>query len=154
MNPEGHPPEVVNIAIGQNVNVDKAVELGSKQMKEFENGWPKNFNGKLSRVVKTQSKKEDKDQESIESRTKPDPRYQWEGDNVTIRQVESGKYIKVGDTKVLNTELIYTRVIDIQVSSPKIDIKQLLSYELSPVPTAMFSESGEMKVAKAKSVLK
>ena len=33
MNPEGHPPEVLNIAIGQiapdNVNEDKAVELGS-----------------------------------------------------------------------------------------------------------------------------
>ena len=32
MNPEGHPSEVVDIAIGQsaqdNVNVDKAVELG------------------------------------------------------------------------------------------------------------------------------
>ena len=42
MNPEGHPPEVVNIEIGQiaqdNVKVDKAVELGSKQMKKFENG--------------------------------------------------------------------------------------------------------------------
>ena len=58
MNPDGHPSEVVNIAIGKiaqdNVNVDKAVEIGSKQMKEFENGWPKNFNDKLSRVVKTQ----------------------------------------------------------------------------------------------------
>ena len=32
-------------------------------------------------------------------------------------QVESGKYIKVGDTKVFNTELIYTRVIGIQASS-------------------------------------
>ena len=89
MNPEGHPPKVVNIAIGQiaqdNVYVDKAVELGSKQMMEFENGWPKNFNDKLSRVVKT--------------------------------QVESGKYIKVGDTKVFNTELIYTRLIGIQASS-------------------------------------
>ena len=126
MNPDGHPPEVVNIAIGKvaqgNVNVDKAVEIGSKQMKEFENGWPKNSNDKLSRVVKT--------------------------------QVESGKYIKVGDTKVFNTELIYTRVIGIQASSQEIDIIQLLSYELSPVPTAMFSESGEMRVAKAKSVLK
>ena len=33
MNPDGHPPEVVNIAIGKvaqdNVNVDKAVEIGS-----------------------------------------------------------------------------------------------------------------------------
>ena len=64
-------------------------------MKEFENGWPKNFNDKLSHVVKT--------------------------------QVDSGKYIKVGDTNVFNTALIYTSVIGIQVSSPEIDIKQLLS---------------------------
>ena len=91
-------------------------------MKEFQNGWPKNFNDKLSRVVKT--------------------------------QVESGKYIKAGDTMVFNTELIYTRVIDIHVSSREIDIKQLLSHELSPVPTAMFSKSCEMRVAQAKSVLK
>lgn len=59
MNPDGHPPELVNIAIGKiskdTVNVDQAVELGSKQMKEFENGWPKNFNDKLSRTVKTQA---------------------------------------------------------------------------------------------------
>ena len=34
--------------------MDKTVELGSKQMKEFENGWHKNSNDKLSRVVKTQ----------------------------------------------------------------------------------------------------
>ena len=57
-NPEGHSPEVVNIAIGQiahdSGNVDKTVELGSKQMKEFENGWHKNSKDKLSRVVKTQ----------------------------------------------------------------------------------------------------
>ena len=50
-------------------------------MEEFESGWPKNFNDKLSLVMKT--------------------------------QVESGKYIKVDDTKVFNTELIYTRVIGI-----------------------------------------
>ena len=46
MNPEGHPPEVGQIA-QDNVNVGKAVELDSKQMKEFENGWPKNFNDNL-----------------------------------------------------------------------------------------------------------
>ena len=126
MNPEDHPPELVNIAIGKiaqdNVNVDQAVTLGTKQMVEFENGWPMNFNDKISRVVKT--------------------------------QVESRNYIKVGDTKVFDTELIYTRVIGIQASSREIDIKQLLSHELSPVPTAMFSDSGEMRVAKTKSVLK
>ena len=31
------------------------------------------------------SKKEGKDQESIQSSTTPDPGYQWESDNVTIR---------------------------------------------------------------------
>ena len=55
---------------------------------------------------------------------------------------------------MFNTKLIYTRVVGIRASSQEIDIKQLLPYELSPVPTAMFSESGEMKVAEAKSVSK
>ena len=32
-----------------------------------------------------QSKKEGKDQESIQSSTTPDPGYQWESDNVTIK---------------------------------------------------------------------
>ena len=32
-----------------------------------------------------QSKKEGKDQESIQSSTTPDPGYQWESDNFTIR---------------------------------------------------------------------
>ena len=33
----------------------------------------------------TQSKKEGKDQESIQSSTTPDPGYQWESNNVKIR---------------------------------------------------------------------
>ena len=39
------------------INVDNAVELGMKQMKEFESGWPTNFNDKISCIVKTQAKK-------------------------------------------------------------------------------------------------
>ena len=35
--------------------------------------------------ILTTSKKECNDQESIQSSTKPDPGYQWESDNVTIR---------------------------------------------------------------------
>ena len=35
--------------------------------------------------VTTQSKKEGKDQESINPSTTPDPGYQWESDNFTIR---------------------------------------------------------------------
>ena len=72
---------------------------------------------------------------------------------VVKTQAESRHYIRVGDMKVFDTELIYTRVIGI-ASSREIDIKQILSHELSPVPTAIFSESGEMRIAKAKSNLK
>ena len=53
-----------------------------------------------------------------------------------------------------DTELIFSRVIGLQASSREVDVKALLSYELSPVPTAMFTETGEMRVAKAKSNLK
>ena len=126
LNPDDHPPELVNIVLGKiaqdTVNVDKAVEIGSTQMKDFEHGWPKTFNEKISRSV--------------------------------ITQAESRKGIKVGDATVFDTELIYSRVIGLQASSREIDIKLLLSYELSPVPTSMFTDSGEMRTAKAKSVLK
>ena len=36
------------------MNVDRAVEQGSNQMKEFEQGWPKRFHEKISHRVKTQ----------------------------------------------------------------------------------------------------
>ena len=36
--------------------------------------------------INVPNKKEHKDQESIQSNTKPDPGYQWESDNVTIRR--------------------------------------------------------------------
>ena len=36
-------------------------------------------------IFTNKSKKEGKDQESIQSSTTPDPGYQWESDKVTIR---------------------------------------------------------------------
>ena len=126
LSPNDHPPEIVNIVLGkiaqETVNVDRAVEIGSSQMNEFEQGWPKSFHEKLSHKVTT--------------------------------QVDSRKYIKVGDTKVFDTELIFSRVIGLQASSRDVDVKQLLSYELSPVPTSMFTETGDMRVSKSKSTLK
>ena len=78
------------------MNVDRAVESGSNQMKESEQGWPKSFHAKISHKVKT--------------------------------QLDSRKYIKVGDTKVYDTELIFSRVICLQASSREVDVKALLSY--------------------------
>ena len=94
------------------VNVDQALEIGQKEMSDFENSWPEGFNEKISRIVKTQA--------------------------------DAGKFLKVGDVKIFYTELIYSMVIGLQASTRDVDVKRLLTYELSPVPTSMFSETGEM----------
>ena len=69
--------------------------------------------------------------------------------HVVKNQAKSRHYIRL----VTRKYLIQNLFIGIQASSRKNDIKQLLSHELSPVPTAIFSESGEMRVANAKSKL-
>ena len=74
--------------------------------------------------------------------------------NMVKTQANAQRYIKVGESKVYDTELIYTRVIGLQASSREFDVKQLLCHELAPIPTSMFTETGEMRVAKAKSALK
>ena len=50
-----------------------------------------------------ESKKEGKDQESIQSSTTPDPGYQWESDNVTINITNESQEVSpfsAGDHKV------------------------------------------------------
>ena len=62
------------------------------------------------------------------------------------------KSIKLDGKPVYDTELIYTRVICLQ-QYRDIDIKDVLSYELSPVPASLFDESGTMR-AQSKAVVK
>jgi hypothetical protein len=64
------------------------------------------------------------------------------------------KHIKVGSQKVYDTTVFYSRVIGLQASSREIDLKNILGYELAPVPTSMFLDSGEMRICKSKSDLK
>ena len=64
----------------------------------------------------------------------------------------SKKNIKIDDTPVYDTELIFNRVIGLQ-QSRDINIKDVLMYELSPVPAALFDDSGEMQ-SQAKASLK
>ena len=70
---------------------------------------------------------------------------------VTMSAAQKSMYI--GDSKVMDTNLIYSRIIGLQASSRDIDIKDFLNHELAPVPTAMFNESGDMRTATAKSTL-
>ena len=65
----------------------------------------------------------------------------------TIRQgvnKEIKKSIKVGAVKAYDTNLIYSRVIGLQASVRPVDIADLLAHELTPVPPALFTVSGEL----------
>ena len=81
-----------------------------------------------------------------------------EGFNSTIsKKVEtmaaSCKFVKIGDSKVYDLNAIYSRVIALLSSDRDVDVNDVFSYELVPVPTAMFMKDG-MRICKAKSKLK
>ena len=73
---------------------------------------------------------------------------------MVVTMTVTKKHVPVGDVKVFDTNLIYSRVIGLQASSREIDITDVLAHELAPVPTSMFNDSGEMRISKAKSILK
>lgn len=64
LNPNQHPNNLINIVTGEvmmndSINVDQAVELGKKQLQEFEAGWPESFHApaKCSVITFTANKK-------------------------------------------------------------------------------------------------
>ena len=64
------------------------------------------------------------------------------------------KHIQVGKTKVHDTNLIYSRITGLQTSGREMNLNEVLMYELSPIPTSMFTNNGEMRLATNKSTLK
>ena len=56
----------------------------------------------------------------------------------------SKKSTNIDETAIYD-DLIYTRVIGLQ-QSRDIDIKEVPTGELSPVPPALFDESGDMRI--------
>jgi hypothetical protein len=62
------------------------------------------------------------------------------------------KHVKINENIVIDPEVIYDRAMAIQNSPNPISQKRLLSYELAPVPTAIFTMNG-MRTSE-KSVLK
>ena len=52
----------------------------------------------------------------------------------------TNKSVPVGDTKVYNMNAIYSSVIGRLASGQEINLKDLVSHELAPVPVAMFNE--------------
>lgn len=56
------------------------------------------------------------------------------------------KGIPIGSKVVYDTQLIFSRVIGLQASSREVDFKDVLSYELAPIPTALFDDSGNTNI--------
>ena len=52
-----------------------------------------------------------------------------------------------------DTGLIYSRVMGL-MSCRDFDLQSLFMYELSPLPTSLFNDKGDMRPAHSKSVLK
>ena len=82
-------------------------------------------------------------------------RFLWTHLKKVITTDVTRKHIKIGAEKMFNTTLLFSRVIGIQVSSREtIDIRNLFSYELAPLPTSMFPDSCDMRIGKSKEQLK
>ena len=103
------------------INVNKSVEIGRKQLKQFQQNFPEGFRSTISKSV--------------------------------ITMKEGKKSNKKKDVEVYNTEIIFSRVMYL-LSAGQIDIGDLFSYELSPVPTSLFHDTGEGRYPTSKSVLK
>ena len=67
--------------------------------------------------------------------------------------IASKRGVTLGCNVIFDTELIYSRAIGL-LPSRNIDSRDIFKYELSPVPTSMFDDSGAMRITKTKSVLK
>ncbi len=64
------------------------------------------------------------------------------------------KHIQVGETNVIDTNIIYQRIMGLQASSREVDLESVLSYELAPVATSMFTDAGDLRIATSKSTMK
>ena len=62
--------------------------------------------------------------------------------------------LKVGDVDVLDTTLICSRVMGLEMTNTITEVKILFSYELAPVPTYMFYKYGEVRLDKSKAKLR
>ena len=112
-----NPTVLINIYTGEispdKRNVDKSVEIGNKQMKEFQESLPDGIYATLPKKVVTKENKKTK-----------------------------AKVVKV-----------YNTVISL-LSVDQISLEDLLNYEIAPVPTSLFTDTGEARCPKGKSTLK
>ena len=82
----------------------------------------------------------------------PDSFYEHLPSKVVTMSI-STKQIKLGSKDCYDTDLIHSRVMGL-MSSREIDLKELFSHELAPIPTSMFEDNGDMRITQPNSSLK
>ncbi|KAG7177523.1 hypothetical protein Hamer_G008156 [Homarus americanus] len=70
-----------------------------------------------------------------------------------IARIVTKKFMRIADKDVYDNNLIYSRVLGLQ-HARDIGLTTVLKYELAPLPTSMFTESGDMYIATSKMTLK
>ena len=73
--------------------------------------------------------------------------------NEIVTMKSSKKFVKAGEVEIFNTEVIYSRVMCL-LSIGRIELEEVLKYELSPDPLSLFDSNGEMRHSTSKTDLK
>ena len=64
------------------------------------------------------------------------------------------KSIKVNEVEIIDTSLIYSRVITLQLTHEAMKIENVFKFELAPIPTSSFEDTGALRPPRSKSDLK
>ena len=62
------------------------------------------------------------------------------------------KHMQVGSAKAYDTNMIYSRIVGLKASCQDMNLNAVLKYE--SIPTSMFTNNGEMRLATSTSTLK
>ena len=73
--------------------------------------------------------------------------------NEIVTMKSSKKSVKAGEVEIFNAEVIYSRVMCL-LSIGRIELEEVLKYELSPDPLSLFDSNGEMRHSTSKTDLK
>ena len=125
---ENHPVKTVNMNIGKlsnNVNCEKCIEIGIEQFKKIHQTQPEGFYAPLIKQDKTFSR-------------------------MSILQ----KRVRINNDEIMDTSVIYSRVIAMSLTNPAMTLENVFKDELAPITTSTFNDHVDLRPAKSKEDLK
>ena len=55
------------------------------------------------------------------------------------------KSVQVNDEEIIDTSLIYSRVIALQLTNAAMTVEKVFKHELTPIPTSIFNDDGDLR---------